>query len=61
MQEYRKRMSREMKNSMLAFRIATLLMMLFARCNDEQHGIEALAFRGSRAETMAVKGFANTV
>lgn len=54
-------MSREMKNSMLAFRIATLLMMLFARCNDEQHGIEALAFRGSRAETMAVKGFANTV
>ena len=90
MQEYRKRMSREMKNSMLAFRIATLLMMLFARCSggppsnigikdgklsscpkspncvsprssDDLHGIEALPFRGSRAETMAVKGFANTV
>ena len=71
-----------MKNSIPAFMIATLSMMLFARCSggppsnigvkdgklsscpkspncvstrssDEQHGIEALPFRGSRAETMA--------
>jgi uncharacterized protein (DUF1499 family) len=83
MQEYKDERRHQMKKSMPTFMIATLSMMLFARCGggppsnigakdgklslcpkspncvstqsiDEQHGIEALPFRRSRAETMAL-------